>query len=121
MSEIFQRLCPYYMSYGMSYEEYWHGDPWAMKDYKEAYMLRNRQANTMAWVQGVYFTDALSCVIGNAFGKKGSPPRKYMAEPLDIFPKTEAEQEAETERKQQELIAKLSAWKAAFDAAKGSK
>lgn len=115
MTDVFNRLCPYYMSYGMSYENYWHGDPWAMRAYKEAYMLRNKQANMMSWLQGAYFTNALSVVLGNAFSKKGTPPKQYMAEPMDIFPKTEAEEKAEEERKQKQLIAKLNAWKKVFD------
>lgn len=118
MSEIFERLCPYYMSYGMTYDQYWHGDPWSLKDYKTAHGLRMREQNQMLWVQGLYSMNALSVVIGNAFSKKGTPPRKYLEKPLDIFPKTETEQKVEMEQKQQELIAKLSIWKKMFDEAK---
>lgn len=117
MSEIFERLCPYYMSYGMTYDQYWHGDPWSLKAYKDAYNLRNRHQNEMFWINGIYTLNALAVVIGNAFGKKGSPPRKYLEKPLDIFPKTEMEEKAEMEKKQRELIAKLGAWKTLFDAA----
>ncbi len=118
MSEIFERLCPYYMSYGMTYDQYWHGDPWCLKDYRTAHNLRMREQNQMLWIQGLYSMNALSVVIGNAFSKKGSPPRKYLEKPLDIFPKTEAEEKAEMEQKQKELIAKLSAWKKMFDESK---
>ena len=116
MSEIFERLCPYYMTYGMSYEDYWYGDPWQMKAYKDAYDLRNRQQNTMMWLNGIYYTHAVSVSLANAFRKKGSPPVKYLEKPLDVFPKTELEEAAEQEKKQKELILKLSAWKKAFDA-----
>lgn len=118
MSEIFERLCPYYMSYGMTYDEYWHGDPWSLRHYKTAYNLRNRHENEMLWLQWLYSLNALSVVIGNAFSKKGTPPRKYVEAPFDVFPKTEAEEAAEMEKKQKELIAKLSAWKTLFDANK---
>ena len=116
MSEIFERLCPRYMMYGMTYEQYWYGDPWSLKAYREAYNLRNRRENEMHWIEGIYTLNALSVVIGNAFSKKGTPPRKYPEKPLDIFPKTAEEEAAEMERKQRELIMKLSAWKKAFDA-----
>lgn len=115
MSEVFERLCPRYMAYGMSYENYWHGDPWAMRAYKQANNLKNRQTNEMMWINGMYVTNALSVVLSNAFSKKGTPPKKYLEKPLDIFPKTDAEIEAEKEQKQRELIAKLSAWKTMFD------
>lgn len=106
------------MSYGMTYDQYWHGDPWAMKAYKEAFLIRMNRENEMLWLQGAYNMNALSVVIGNAFSKKGTPPKKYLAKPLDVFPKTEEEQKAEQERKQRELIAKLSAWKKTFDASR---
>lgn len=117
MSEVFERLCPTYMQYGMTYDDYWTGDPWAMKAYREAYMLRSRQENLMLWLQGVYTNNAVAVAIANAFRKKGSPPVKYLEKPLDIFPKTEAEEQAEMEAKQREIIMKLSAWKKMFDAA----
>lgn len=116
MSDIFKALCPYYMMYGMSYDEYWYGDPWRMKDYKTAYDLRNKRENQMMWINGLYMVNALSTVIGNAFSKKGTPPKKYLDKPLDIFPKTEAEEQAEMERKQREIVMKLTAWKKNFDA-----
>lgn len=116
MTETFERLCPYYMLYGMTYEQYWYGDPWAMKAYKEAFNLRNRHENEMMWLQGLYFCQATSVVLCNAFSKKGTPPKKYLKEPLDIFPKSEAEEAAEMEKKQRKLIAGLSAWQKLFEA-----
>ena len=118
MSEIFERLCPYYMSYGMTYDQYWYGDPWALKAYRDAKHLRDRHENEMMWLNGFYTLNALSVVIGNAFAKKGSAPRKYLEKALDVFPKTEAEEAAEQEQKQKALIMGLSAWKTQFDAAK---
>lgn len=118
MSEIFKTLCPYYMMYGMSYDEYWYGDPWRMVDYKAAYELRNRRENQMMWIQGIYVVNALSVVIGNAFSKRGTPQKKYFEKPLEIFPKTEAEEKAEMEKKRREIIMKLTAWKKSFDASK---
>lgn len=118
MSELFERLCPYYMSYGMTYDQYWHGDPWSLKAYKDAYNIGMRRQNEMMWLNGLYTMNALGVVIGNAFSKKGTPPRKYMEQPLDVFPKTEAEEAAEMEQKQKKLIAGLSAWKAIFNASK---
>lgn len=121
MSETFERLCPYYMMYGMTYDEYWYGDPWALKKYKEAFNLRNRHQNEMLWLQGLYFCNALNVVLANAFSKKGTPPRKYLQEPLDIFPKSEAEEAAEMERKQRKLIAGLTAWQKMFEAGEKQK
>lgn len=117
MTETFERLCPYYMLYGMTYEQYWYGDPWAMKSFREAYNLRNRHENEMMWLQGLYFYQAVGTVLSNAFAKKGTPSKKYLNEPLDIFPKSEAEEAAEMEKKQRKLIAGLTAWQKMFEAA----
>lgn len=121
MSEVFDRLCPYYMLYGMTYDEYWYGDPWRLKVYKEASMLRDRKENTMQWLMGIYTNHAVSVAIANAFRRKGSPPIKYLEKPLDIFPKTEAEEKAEQEQKQKEIIQKLSAWEKMFNSAQKQK
>lgn len=118
MTEIFERLCPYYMSYGMTYDQYWHGDPWSLKAYRDAHILTRKRKNEDMYLNGIYTLKALSVVIGNAFSKRGTPPQKYLDKPLDVFPKTEAEEQAEMEQKQRELIAQLSAWKKTFDAAK---
>ena len=121
MSEIFERLCPVYMSYGMTYEQYWYGDPWSLRAYKDAHMLRRKERNLFSWLDGLYTYSALNTVLANAFASKGTPPRKYLEQPLDIFPKTEAEEQAEQERKRRELVLKLTAWKKMFDNAKKSK
>ena len=117
MSEVFERLCPIYMSYGMSHQEYWYGDPWNMKAYKEAHMLRMREENYFSWLRGTYNYMAVQLAIANSFSKPGTPPKKYVEKPFEIFPKTEAEEKAEQEQKQRELIRKLSAWKKMFDQA----
>ena len=98
------------MAYGMTYEQFWYGDPWMAKAYARAYLLKKRVMNEELWLQGVYMTHALSSVIGTAFGKKKID---YINEPLDIFPKTEREKEQEILEERRKLIENLSRWKAA--------
>lgn len=63
--------------------------------------MQQQYDNKMAYYQGIYFFNALSVVLSNAFAEKGAQPRHYMEEPLQIFPLTEEEksQKAEIERK----------------------
>jgi len=99
----------------MTYDEYWHGDPYLVKFYHEAHMKRIEMRNQELWLQGLYIHNAFSVVMSNAFAKKGSKPQKYLEEPIRITPMSEAEKRAEEEKKiaqtKQRLERLYSAWK----------
>ena len=50
--EVFEKACPVYISYGMTYEQFWDGDVSAHKAYREAEKLRIRKRNQERWLQG---------------------------------------------------------------------
>lgn len=100
-TEYFDMVCPYYMLYGMTYEQFWHGDPWMAKAYKEKHILERKQKNEELWVNGMYQLSALNVALHNAFDKHKI---KYLEKPFDIFPKTEAEKEEEKMLQRQKLI-----------------
>ena len=85
----------------MSAEEYWHGDPWLVRAYAQAYLLRRKVENEQAWIQGAYIANAVTVAIANTFGKKRID---YLKKPLEIFPKTEAEKKAEIREEKRKLI-----------------
>lgn len=87
----------------MTYEQFWYGDPWAAKNYREAYKERRRAENIRDWLQGAYFYNAISTALANAFRKQGSKPHDYLEEPFPLFAPTEAEI-AEKNRKEKEKI-----------------
>lgn len=91
-----------YMAMGMTYQEYWCGDPWLCKYYREADLIKQKIRNQDLWLQGLYNYNALAVAISNAFGGKNTN-LKYLENPLDIFPKTEAEKEEEA-RKERDRI-----------------
>ena len=93
------------MLYGMTYEQYWYGDPWMTRAYAQSHLLKRRQINEELWLEGIYMANAFQTVIGNAFGKK---KLKYLEKPLDIFEKTEAEKKQEVREERQKLINFLS-------------
>lgn len=111
--EIFAQLCPYYMSIGMSYDEFWNGDVMAAKAYREADELRERRRNFELWLQGSYIYEAL-CDASPLFRfsmKKGSiKPEPYVKEP---YPITKAEVR---ERQEREARAREERIKAHFTA-----
>ena len=104
------------MLYGMTYEQFWFGDPWMVRAYAQAYLLKRRAKNEELWLEGIYMTNAFQVVLGNAFGKK---KLKYLEKPLDIFEKTEAEKEREVRAERQKLINWLNKLKKSADTKQG--
>ena len=116
MGEVFRKMCPLYLHYGMTWDQYWHGDPWMVVAYAEAHDLWRRQRNEEMWMQGLYVHNAFAVVLSNAFAQKGSIPKKYVEKPIDFFPKTEEEIEAEEERELRKMVKQLNVWEKRFNA-----
>lgn len=94
-----------YISFGMTWEQYWYGDPWMVRDYQQAYLLKRRVDNEIAWIHGAYVHNAISAALATSFGKKRE---SYIKKPVDFFPKTNREIEEEKRQKKLELIRFLS-------------
>lgn len=84
--QIFDEIFPYYLSIGMTYEQFWEQDCGLVKAYWEAEQLREERENRHAHLQGLYIYEALCCVspVLNAFAKKGTKPIPYRSEPYAI-------------------------------------
>ena len=89
------------MQYGMTYEQFWYGEPVIAKYYAELHKLKRKQTNEEMWVNGMYTLQALQVALNNAFNKHKI---KYVDKPFDIFPKTEMEIEAEKEAEREKLV-----------------
>ena len=90
-SKLFHDVEAYYISIGMTYDQFWYGDVWLAKVYRDAEELRERRANAEAWRNGFYMASALSSTVGNMFRKKGSKPIKYMDKPIPLTQKEKEE------------------------------
>lgn len=99
------------MSIGMTYDEYWYASPYLVKAYEKAHNLKLRQMNEQLWLQGMYFYEAFSIVLGNMFGKKGSRKKNYPSEPYDIFDKSDREMRMDAEKERKKAISSLEALK----------
>ena len=115
MTEVFDQLFPMYIVYGMSWEQYWLGDPWIAQAYREAHILRRKMRNEELWLMGLYAQSAVGSVVASAFGKHKV---NYVDKPFNIFPKTQIEKEEEKRNTKLKLIEELNAWKRAWDAMK---
>ena len=110
LSKLFEELCPIFMSYGMSYDEYWHGSPYRAKFYLDAHKLKIKQRDEEMWMQGMYIYEALCDVspILHAFSKKGTKPLQYSSLPyLSKVNELKIEKDKEQEKKNAQLIARV--------------
>ena len=107
-TEIFEKLCPTYIVYGMTWEQFWYGDPHIAQAYREAYMLKRKVDNEEAWISGLYVYNAFGAVLTTAFSKHQA---KYVERPFDIFPKTKEEKKIEERNEKKKLVAFLDSFK----------
>lgn len=115
LTETFEEACPIYMSYGMSYNDFWFGPAYMTQFYRDANKLRIRQQDENNWMIGMYVYEAvLDCApVLHAFSKKGTKPLPYVEKPLleDRFrEKTEVEKEREKENERLKAIIRFNNW-----------
>ena len=92
-TEIFEESFPFYLAIGMSYAEYWEGDPKLTQYYRRAYQIRQEEINNNAWLQGMYVYDAVSTALHNALRGKNSKARDYAKQPYEFNKRNKTEQE----------------------------
>ena len=99
-TEKFYELFPYYLSIGMTYEQYWNDDPTLTKYYRKADEMRKERINEQLWLQGMYVYEALCDVspILHAYAKKGTKPQPYSEKPYSITKEQRRREKEEKER-----------------------
>ncbi len=102
LAEIFSDAFPYYLAMGMSYDEFWRGNPSLVRDYRKAYDIKRHERNNDMWMLGRYFFMALhSSALLVGFPEKNYKPPKdggYLDRPLPITEKEAEEQERQREQ-----------------------
>lgn len=99
LTDTFNEVCPFYLSIGMTYDQFWNDDVSMVVMYRKANDLKIEQQNQQAWLQGMYIYDAVSTVITNVWcKKKGQKPSVYAQKPYD-FKKEKLEEETVEEEK----------------------
>lgn len=84
-TQKFEEVFPYYLSIGMTYEQFWEQDCELVKFYRKAAKINRDLRNQDMWLQGLYFYEAL-CKASPAFRSLGaSKPEPYRSEPLDLY------------------------------------
>ena len=113
LTELFKAVFPDYLAMGMTYEQFWHGPPSLVRDYRKAHDKIRHERNSEAWLMGMYVYDALLCVapvMRAAMSKETPKPGEYPKEP---YPLTEREskerEEARRRREYRESLARMNA------------
>lgn len=116
-ANYFDKVFPYYLSLGMSYEDFWEKDCQLVKAYEYAYKSRMRDSNMMAWLNGRYVYDAFGAIMTNAFSRNKA---KYTEHPYDLFAEDkEIREEAEMKRNADNIMMQFVSKQKAKDAKKG--
>ena len=89
LTKKFEEICPYFISIGMTYEQFWYGDVSMPKYYQKAFEIKEKRkakkTKWTIWEQGLYIYEALCNVspILRAFSK-AKKPLPYTSKPYNI-------------------------------------
>ena len=86
LNDIFEKMCPYYMAIGMTYDQYWRDDVTIPIMYRRAYRIKQEENKWNNWEGGVYTYEALCKVspVLHAFAKSGTKPLPFSKEPYGL-------------------------------------
>jgi len=101
MTDAFEAACPLFMSYGMTYDEFWHDDPVRAKYYREAHEIVLEQMSFNAFVQGRYVRDAIADFI--EFYAMTSRPKVGKHYPEKPYPITDRAKRIAEEHREEEV------------------
>lgn len=84
-TEIFKEVLPFYLSIGMTVDQFYNDDVTLANIYRKAYDIKNERDNSQLWLQGMYIYDAIATSIYNAFCRKaGQQAAAYTPKPYPI-------------------------------------
>ena len=93
------------MALGMTYEQYWYGDPLMVRAFYKADKIRQQRMNDEAWLYGAYVYRALAATVGNMFKKEGTKPIEYPQKPIEFSVEEESQEDKEKLEEQEALYA----------------
>lgn len=105
ITEIMEEAFPYYLSIGMTSDEYWNASPYLVYAYRKADEYKQDRMSQEAWLQGLYIYGAFGAVLSNAFSKKGAQKAEYFKEAFRFRKKSKAEIAAEAEKERRKITA----------------
>lgn len=105
LSGLFEIECDAALMMGLSYHDYWYGEPEMFyvyaKAYKSALERSAQEQDVQAWLTGQYVLQAVAVNFNAAFGKKGSPKVTYPEIPYHL---AEHNEQAKIKKRERELM-----------------
>ena len=103
-ANVFYDRFPYYLSIGMTPEQYWDGDPSLVKYYRKSDEISRERRNQELWLQGMYIYEALCDVapVLHAFAKRGTKPAPYSDHPYALTKRERADEQKLREKRERE-------------------
>lgn len=100
-TEQFYKVFPYYLSIGMTVDQFWNDDPMLTKYYRKADGLKIDRKNQELWLQGLYVYEALCDVapLLHAMAKKSTKALPYPEKPYSLTERQRKLEQEEQERK----------------------
>lgn len=108
LTKQFNKCCPFFISIGMTYEQFWYGDPTIANMYLEAFKLKEqREAEKTKWItweQGLYVYEAICDVapVLRAFSK-ATKPLPYPESPYGTQEKIEQDNKIKEIEKERDM------------------
>lgn len=100
------------MASGMTYEEFWNGDPTLAYWYRRKREAEDRRENERAWLYGRYEFVAVSTALTNGFRKEGRPAIDYPEKPFETKAITDREKDLRQKKALDDSIKQLEAMSA---------
>lgn len=114
IEDFFNSVLPYYVSIGMTIDDFWNGDPENARVFRKADEIKRERKNQEMWMTGLYIYRAigsLSPILRTNLSKKPQSAEPYLSEPLPISKKEIERREKRDEKIRYETnIANLKVW-----------
>ena len=108
LGKYLDQICPYYISWGMTWDEFWYESIDRLQAYWQANQYSIERRNQELWLQGLYIRSAVASCLDKKF--------KYPDKPQRITELSDTEREAEDKRKLDHMRAVLAEHKRRWDA-----
>lgn len=104
IAEFFDQECPWYMSIGMSYDEFWYGTPDLARAYRKMFKVKRSRENVERYEMGAYVYQALCCAspLFLSLAPQGTTAHPYPEDPFPVTQEEVEEQKLKAERRKME-------------------
>lgn len=111
-TEIFEEYCPYYMSLGMTYDQYWDGDNLLPKYYYQAEELRKDRIDAEMWTQAMYIYEAIcdATPLMRPFAKPGTKAVPFRSKPFREEMRERKKPENRAKQEMNKMLARMQVW-----------